>query len=112
MRVQKTMRKSQLRFAIDEHLAGLIRRIERAIEHHEKFAKSYFWTPPGGAAARREMESRESFAVFFPIGGDRFAYSSEVTCSCKNVYYTGEFYFNGEKKNVRVFKRALELLRG
>ena len=82
-------------------------KVADAIAHHERFGNSYFWTPPSNASTRRIMESRESIAVDFVASGTAYRFESTVSCSCKNVYYTGRFYVGGEKKTVRAFRALI-----
>ena len=83
-----------------------IKELNHIIDHHKKHAKSYFWSPPQGASARRSEENRKTFTE--QIGG--LFYSSEVSCSCKNYYYTGIFKFNGETKNLRIATKMIKEL--
>lgn len=78
-----------------------------AIAAHERLSGSYFWKPPGGASSRRQMEKNESIALSFRSGGHLYAYTARVSCSCKNVYYSGEFTIDGERKTVRSFRRLI-----
>ena len=83
-------------------------KVQTAIENHERFRNSYVWNSPGAASARRSYERKNSFAVQFVNAGVRYSYTSDVSCSCKNIYYTGTFMVDGEKKTVRVFKNLLK----
>ena len=82
-------------------------KVADAIAHHERFGNSYFWTPPSNATSRRLMESRETFGIGFVASGTAYRFESTVSCSCKNVYYTGRFYVDGEKKTVRAFRALI-----
>lgn len=83
------------------------KKICTALEHHDKFSSAYFWTPPGNASGRRHMEKANSFGVKFKNGGHTYEYTSDVSCSCKNVYYTGSFVVDGKPKNRRAFAALL-----
>jgi len=76
--------------------------------HHEKFSRSYFWSPPTHASSRRKMEENENFEVEIELDGDKYHFISSVNCSCKNVYYASGFYVNGEKKNFRSWRKLQE----
>ena len=82
-----------------------LRDIRIAIDHHEQFGRAYFWNPAGNASGRRRNEERNSFSMEIVWMGDTYAYESKVTESCKHVYYTGRFWLNGERKDVRLFRR-------
>ena len=82
-------------------------KVERALEQHGDFAGAYFWRSPGPASARRSMEKQNNWAVGFRHEGVRYSYSSSVRCSVKNVYYDGYFEVDGERTNVRSFKRLV-----
>ena len=93
----KSWNKSQLR----NTATTAVDQLNNIIDHHQKHAKSYFWTPPGGASGRRSEEKRKTFTTQI---GNLF-YSSDVSCSCKNYYYTAIFEFNNETKNLRIVKK-------
>ena len=82
-------------------------KVTRALEQHGDFAGAYFWTPPSNASDRRSMEKKNNWAVGFKHQGIRYSYSSSVRCSVKNVYYHGCFEVDGERTNVRSFKRLM-----
>ena len=82
-------------------------KVRRALEQHEKHKKSYFWTPFGNAANRRETERKNNWRVSFKHAGDTYTYESCVSCSCKNYYYNGQFTVNGAKRTVRAFSKLL-----
>ena len=82
-------------------------KVRRALEQHEKHKNSYFWTPYGNAANRRETERRNNWSISFKHAGNTYAYQSSVSCSCKNYYYSGMFTVDGEKLTVRAFSKLL-----
>lgn len=83
-------------------------KITTAIEHHEKFRNAYSWSPPANAAGRRSYEQKNSFVVSFTHDGNSYCYTSDVSCSCRNVYYRGHFSVNGKVGNVSIFKKLLK----
>ena len=95
---------SRIKDEIKKRKESLINQIDSVISHHEKWSRSYFWTPPGSASSRRSSEKQNSFEVPIHFDGDLYYYESSVTHSCRNVYYTGTFEHNDKKKNVRLFK--------
>ena len=82
-------------------------KVARALNNHERFQSCYNWRPVGPASTRRRMEKECSFAVSFTNDGNQYRYESDVDVSCRNVYYSGTFTMDGEKKNVRLFKRLI-----
>ena len=48
-----------------------------------------------------------NFTVKVNHEGDVYQYDSFVQISVKNFYYTGRFTLNGDKKDVRLFKKLL-----
>ena len=81
---------------------------QRALDHHDRFARSYFWNPPSSAASRRRYEKQNTFYVAFRNNGVRYTYRSDVGCSGRNIYYTGQFEVNGERKTRRAFAKLLQ----
>jgi len=85
-------------------------RIARAIETHEKYKNSYFWSSNGNASSRRREENR--FAdnnPKFEIETKRGIISVEqdLSISCKNVYYSSYIFCDGEKKDIRILKKLI-----
>jgi len=103
----KSWTKGRIKDAIDNSLSYMQTAITYDIKHHEKQSGAYFWRPPSTAAARRKLEADRTYARTLTIGGNVYRYESTVTCSCKNYYYRGEFTINGEKRDVRLWKKLL-----
>ena len=82
-------------------------KVRKALLQHGKHKKSYFWTPFGNAANRRDTESRNTWRVAFTNAGIDYAYESDVKLSAKNYYYKGRFFVDGEKRTVRAFENLL-----
>jgi hypothetical protein len=85
-----------------------VKSIKYAIELHEKMKNSYFWNSPGAAGQRRYYEEQHSYTDMININGKKLEINCITSCSCKNIYYKGEFYFDGQKKNISVLKKILE----
>lgn len=84
-------------------------RLQAIIDRHERLRKSYFWSSPSTASARRQMERRESTTYCFKRNHKIYEIDQDVSCSCKHVYYRLLIYVDGKRKDVRVLK---SLLRG
>lgn len=83
-------------------------KIERALEQHDRFKSSFVWSGPfGNMRQRQRYEAKHTWRVSFVMGGVRYAYSTDVNCSCTKVYYTGSFAVNGEKKTRRAFAKLI-----
>jgi len=74
--------------------------LKEAIELHEKMKNSYFWTPPSNASSRRSYEKNNSFSFAYP----GLTVDCETSCSCKNIYYSGKFYYEGKKTTLTKIK--------
>lgn len=108
----KSWNKDKIQERIGSALECKLETVQGCIEHHEKHARAYFWVSPSNASARRSEERRKSFTKHAFYDGDDYTFVSTVSCSCKNYYYTGEFFVNGEKKDLRLFKSLLKRLAG
>lgn len=84
--------------------------VQKIAEHHARFSKSYFFTPPTRANERRQMERENNFTeeVETPFG--TLIFKSYLSCSCKNVYYTGRFVLDGAPTNARCLKKIITAL--
>jgi hypothetical protein len=84
-----------------------VMKVKTALSQHLRMENSYFWTPYSDARGRRYEEAKNTFSVKFRHSGHIYAYHSDVSCSCRNYFYTGKFMLDGEQKNVRLFKNLL-----
>ncbi len=89
---------------------AIISIINNSISHHEKMKNAYFFNTPGRSRDRRKYEDYHSWHKSFSYHGDKYAYWSRCTCSCRNVYFSDGFTVNGQKKNVTAFKKVLKEL--
>ena len=89
--------------------------LNRIVETHEKFSKSYFFKPSCNAAGRRRSERK--FAernpnVSFIKGNSAISISMEYRETCGNVYYKlfVSIEKDGEKewKNISLIKKLLK----
>lgn len=105
LKAYTSWKKEKIETAIEKQKTDLLQRVGRAISNHESFEGSYFWSPPGGAGQRRRMEADNSWKTEIEFNGNEYTYQSDVSASCKNVYYSGSFRINGTVKNVRLFRK-------
>ncbi len=84
------------------------KKVQRAIDQHERHKGAYFWTPFGNAAGRRATERKNTWSVTFIHAGIEYSYQSDVRCSARNYYYKGRFFVNGETRTVRAFRDLLK----
>lgn len=76
--------------------------LKSIIATHEKYRKSYFWSSPQNASARRYME----FDLEYNIDG--YTIQQKLTCSCRNIYFhTSVVDQDGNKKDIRSLKKLL-----
>lgn len=92
---------------LTEKLAYAKKQIQDAIEHHEKYSKSYFWTADNGNAQQRVR--REKQLNFVVTVSDTMHYESSVSISRKNFYYKGIFMINGEKVTLKEWRKLLKI---
>lgn len=86
--------------------------LAKAIEHFERFGKTYFWSPPGNASGRRYEEQKNSKEWTFTVNGLPVFASVRVSCSCRNYYADRTVTVGGEDKKMMVpfLKKCLESL--
>jgi hypothetical protein len=75
------------------------------INNHQKYVKSYFWSPARNATGRRQNERRFPLSSFNIITGNgiikvRPSYRE----SCGNCYYRMEISLDNHKKSIRLLK--------
>lgn len=81
--------------------------LDEMIEHWERFAKCYFWSPPSSASGRRSEERRHYRNIDFLANEIVVSYSVEVSCSCRNYYCNRTLIVGGEvkKQGLRYLKK-------
>lgn len=101
------MKKTYAQKITNQKRHELLAIVDECIDNHEKFKNSYFWDGSriGRASSRRKFGEEHSFSHSFMYDGIEFEYVSDVSVSCKNVYYSGCFYQGNTRKDVRVFKK-------
>lgn len=72
--------------------------LQKVLSEFERFANTYFWTPPGNAFFRRSEEKRNSNKWEFMVDGQSVVCEISISCSCKNYYSTRMIAVNGELK--------------
>lgn len=88
----------------------LLAQLEAIIRLHEKMRGSYFYSPPRNASSRRNYEEYNSLETTFEYNGDTIRVSQDTRCSCRNVYYSVNYYINDEpvRKDIRFIKKILK----
>lgn len=76
--------------------------LEDTLNQFERFANTYFWTPPASASARRGEEQRNSSKWEFLVDGKPVICSVSISCSCKNYYSTRKILVDGQPKKMMV----------
>ena len=80
-------------------------KVVKALEQHNRFSNSWFWTPRGNRKQRDRWTDQNNWSVAFRHEGVRYEYHSVMHCSAANVYYKGRFTTDGKKATVRAFKK-------
>ena len=93
-----------------EEAKEALKSIDEAIEHHERMHGYFFWSPPTRAASRRSYERYHSMQIDVEVDGVMYTYSSNCSCSCKNIYFSDGFWVGGAHKDVRAFKKIKKVL--
>ena len=88
-----------------------IDKLESMIELHESMKNSYFWSPPSSSAQRRLFENQRTAANIFYFFGSQIGVAITTRCSCKNIYYNGNFYLNDVKVNVSKVKNIINAIK-
>lgn len=85
--------------------------INRIIETHDKYSKSYFFNPAKSAEQRRSNERKfhkNNPCVAFETKQGLLEVVMTYDESCNNVYYKLNIYLNGELKNISAIKKLLK----
>ena len=89
-----------------------IKSIESIINEAEVMRNCIFFTSPGSASGRRSYERKHSHPlVTWQDGKDIFTAEYTVSCSCRNVYASGEYTRNGKKTTLTAVKNSLKRLK-
>ena len=92
--------------SLDNKTGDKIKKIlNNMLNTHEIYKNSYFWNPPGNAAGRRNKEFTDY--VSFIFNNKQYEWEQELSCSCKNVYWTNYISVDGKKKDIRTIKKLL-----
>lgn len=81
--------------------------INSIIELHASMKNAYFWNPPANASGRRKYENRHSMKIEGVYNNNEISLECKTECSCRNIYYKGYFYINGERCTVRKIKKLV-----
>ena len=80
--------------------------VQAAIHNHESLQSSYLWNGDNGnGQSRGRREGQLNYTVTVEAGGHVYGYTSHVTISRKRFYYKGLFTKDGQKHDVRLFKK-------
>ena len=90
----------------------MFKQIEAIIAEAEAMRGAYFFNPPTNASSRRAYEKKHSHPlVIWEEGGHTFTAQYTVTCSCKNVYASGEYTKDGRKTTLTAIKNSLNRMK-
>jgi hypothetical protein len=80
------------------------------LNQFNRFANTYFWTPPQQASSRRSEERRNSNFWEFEVDGQNVSCEIKISCSCKNYYSNRIISVAGENKKMMIpyLKKLIE----
>lgn len=83
----------------------ILKGLESLFELSDKFANSYFWSPPQTPRLRRDFEIKNSIPVFyFKFKENTYSVEFTVSCSSRKIYVFRQYTKNGKKVNIRTIK--------
>lgn len=97
--------------AVSRKSASLKSTIQNTIENHDKYKKSYFWSPGGNASSRRRNEERfEKSNPSYKVQTKKgiIEVRPDYSESCRNCYYKLSITLDGNSKNVRLLKNIIK----
>jgi hypothetical protein len=84
-----------------------VQQLSAIISEAESMRNAYYFTPPYNASGRRAYEKRHSHpAVSWTESGHSWTASYTVTCSCRNVYASGEYTRDGKKTTLLAIRNS------
>lgn len=85
----------------------IIAAVAAIIKEAEAMKKAYFWQSPGSAPVRRRYEEEHSHPlVEWEEGGHKYTAKYTVSCSCNNIYASGEYTKDGNKTTLTAIKNS------
>ena len=91
----------------------MINKIEAIVAEAEAMKHAYFFRPQTNAGGRRSYEKQHSHPlVEWDEGGHHYTAEYTVSCSCRNVYASGEYTRDGKKTTLTAIKNSLTRLKG
>lgn len=81
--------------------------IQQIIWLHEKMRNSFFWKPNSNASGRRSYEENNSLFIEGLFMRCPVSFKCETSCSCKNIYYKGQFFINNKKVTIASVKKLI-----
>ena len=82
-------------------------RLGDIINEAEYMKYSYFWSPKGNASYRRWYESKHSHDVVrWEERGQKYSASFKVSCSCRNIYASGDYYRDGKRTTLTAIRNS------
>ena len=84
-----------------------LQQISAIISEAEKMKNAYFFRPPMAAGMRRSYEKYHSHdLVTWEEGGHVYTAKYTVSCSCNNVYASGEYTKDGKKTTLTAIRNS------
>lgn len=90
-----------------EFYEGTLEDLERLLQLHDMLQKSFHWSPPPTASARRAFEVKFSAApVSWREGSHEYSAKTRLFCSAANIYYKAFFEIDGRRTNVTTIRNS------
>ncbi len=92
-------------------MTELIQNLKEIIDTADRMRGSYWFTPPSSAGGRRSYERQYNKPeICWEEGGHTYTASFSVSCSCRNVYASGNYTKDGGKCNLLTVKNSYRRL--
>lgn len=88
-------------------MGNTISAIKTIIDEADRMRGAYYFIPPSSAGGRRSYERYHSHdEITWEEGGHVYTAKYTVSCSCKNVYASGEYTKDGNKTTLTTIKNS------
>lgn len=85
----------------------LLQQLSAIIDEADAMRSAYYFTPPYNASSRRSYEKRHSHpTIEWTESGHSYTAAYTVSCSCRNVYASGEYTKDGKKTTLLAIRNS------
>lgn len=90
----------------------IVNKIEAIIEEANNMKNAYFWNPPCNASERRSYEKQHSHSMIeWDENGHHYTAEYIVSCSCNNIYASGNYTRDGRKTTITTIKNSFNRMK-